>query len=333
MEIKKNKIGEVLQAPRKAYDVSGSIEPQAFELVGTDSKNMESIARPSISFGKDAFNRIKRSKVAVVCLILLMLLILGSIFVPMFSTFDHAAQNVAFANEPMMSKDPVSGNIHLFGTDALGRDIFVRAWGGARVSLTVAIVVALIDCLVGVIYGGISGYFGGMVDNVMMRIVEVISGIPYLIIVILLMAVLPRGIGTIIVAYSLTGWTGMARLVRGQVVSLGEQEFVIAAKSMGARPSRIIRLHLVPNILSVIIVNITLDIPAVIFTEAFLSMLGLGIAPPNSSLGIMANDGIQVFQTYPSQLVIPALFICITMLSFNLLGDQLRDAFDPKLRR
>lgn len=329
----KNKVTEILQTPRRAYDVSGTIEPKAFEKIGTDSRSMESIARPSISFGKDAFNRIKKSKVAVVCLILLVLLILGAIFVPIFSPFDFASQNVAFINQPMFSKDPVTGGIHLFGTDALGRDIFVRAWSGARVSLTVAIVVALIDCFVGVIYGGISGYFGGMVDNVMMRIVEVISGIPYLIIVILLMAVLPRGIGTIIVAYSLTGWTGMARLVRGQVVSLGEQEFVIAAKSMGARPSRIIRLHLVPNILSVIIVNITLDIPSVIFTEAFLSLLGLGIAPPNSSLGIMANDGIQVFQTYPSQLVIPALFICITMLSFNLLGDQLRDAFDPKLRR
>lgn len=331
--MKMNKVTEILQAPRRVYDVSGTIDPEAFEKIGADSKSMETIARPSISFGKDAFNRIRRSKVAVVCLILLVILILGAIFVPIFSPFDFASQNVAFINQPMFSKDPVTGGIHLFGTDALGRDIFVRVWSGARVSLTVAIVVALIDCLVGVIYGGISGYFGGMVDNVMMRIVEVISGIPYLIIVILLMAVLPRGIGTIIVAYSLTGWTGMARLVRGQVVSLGEQEFVIAAKSMGARPSRIIRLHLVPNILSVIIVNITLDIPSVIFTEAFLSMLGLGIAPPNSSLGIMANDGIQVFQTYPSQLVIPALFICITMLSFNLLGDQLRDAFDPKLRR
>ena len=330
--MKKN-VKEILQSPRRAYDVSGTIEPEAFEKIGTDSENMESIARPSISFGKDAFNRIKKSKVAVVCLILLLLLILGAIFAPMFSSFDYSTQNVAFMNQPMMSKDPYTGKAHLFGTDALGRDIFVRAWSGARVSLTVAIVVALIDCLVGVIYGGISGYFGGIVDNIMMRVVEVISGIPYLIIVILLMTVLPRGIGTIIVAYSLTGWTGMARLVRGQVVSLGEQEFVVAAKSMGAKPSRIIRLHLVPNILSVIIVNITLDIPSVIFTEAFLSMLGLGISPPKSSLGIMANDGIQIFQTYPSQLVIPAVFICITMLSFNLLGDQLRDAFDPKLRR
>ena len=145
----------------------------------------------------------------------------------MISPFDYSSQNVAFANQPMMSEDPVTGQMHIFGTDALGRDVFVRAWMGARVSLTVAIVVALIDCFIGVIYGGISGYFGGAIDNVMMRIVEIISGIPYLIIVILLMTVLPRGIGTIIVAYSLTGWTGMARLVRGQVVSLENRRILL----------------------------------------------------------------------------------------------------------
>lgn len=331
--MKKKAVQANTSSQLQAYDVSGKITAEAFEKVGSDSKNMESIVRPSISFGKDAFNRIRKSKVAVVCMILLGLLVIGAIFAPILSPFDYAAQNVAYSNQPMGFVDPVSGATHLFGTDALGRDIFVRVWYGARVSLTVAVVVALIDCLVGVVYGGISGYFGGIVDNIMMRIVEVISGIPYLMIVILLLTVLDRGIGTIIIAYSLTGWTGMARLVRGQVVSLSEQEFVIAAKSMGANPSRIISLHLVPNILSVIIVNITLDIPNVIFVEAFLSMLGLGIAPPQSSWGIMANDGIQVFQSYPSQLVIPALFICVTMLSFNLLGDQLRDAFDPKLRR
>lgn len=332
--LRKKEIKSTVEAQQgKQYGIHDSISADEFQVIGTDTKNMESIVRPSISFGRDAFNRIKKSKVAVLCIFILAVLVLGAIFVPMFSQFNYSDQNVAYANQPMFFKDPVTGGTHLFGTDELGRDIFVRIWYGARVSLTVAVAVALIDCFVGVIYGGISGYFGGKVDNVMMRIVEIISGIPYLIIVILLMTVLDRGIGTIIIAYSLTGWTGMARLVRGQIVSLSQQEFVIAAKSMGAKPSRIIGLHLVPNVLSVIIVNITLDIPNVIFTEAFLSMLGLGIAPPQSSWGIMANSGIQVFQNYPSQLVIPALFICITMLSFNLLGDQLRDAFDPKLRR
>lgn len=315
------------------YDVSRAIPADAFQVLGSDAEKMEAIKRPSISFMGDAWNRIRKSKVAVVCMTILAIIVLGAIFLPLVIPFDYAQQNVAFQNQPMMTPDSVTGQMHIFGTDALGRDVFARIWYGARVSLLVAVAVALIDCLVGVIYGGISGYFGGMVDNVMMRILEIISGIPYMIIVILLMTVMDRGIGTIIVAYSLTGWTGMARLVRGQVVGLKEQEFVIAAQCMGAGAARIIGKHLVPNVLSVIIVNITLDIPNVIFTEAFLSMLGLGIAPPKASWGIIANDAIKVFQMYPTQLVIVALFICVTMLSFNLLGDQLRDAFDPKLRR
>ena len=167
----------------------------------------------------------------------------------------------------------------------------------------------------------------------MMRIVEVINGIPYMIVVILLMMILKPGMGAIIIAYSLVGWTGMARLVRGQIVGLKEQEFVIAAKAMGAKPSRIITKHLLPNILSVVIVNITLAIPGVIFSEAFLSFIGLGVPIPMSSWGTLANDAILVFRTYPMQLFLPSICICLTMLGFNLLGDALRDAFDPKLRR
>lgn len=315
-----------------AYDADSHIDVSEFETIGADAQSMESIVRPSISFWKDAMGRIRRSGVAMVCLVLLALLILGAIFGPILSPFTINEQNVQFIHQPPFSIDPVNGQMHIFGTDSLGRDIFARVWYGARISLTIAAAVALIDCVVGVIYGGISGYFGGSVDNVMMRILEVISGIPYLIIVMLLMVILDRGMGTIIIAYSITGWTGMARLVRGQVVALKGQEFLIAAQAMGAKPSRIIMRHLVPNILSVIIVNVTLDIPAIIFTEAFLSMLGLGIAPPESSWGILANEGIQTFQMYPTELLFPAVFICITMLSFNLLGDQLRDAFDPKLR-
>lgn len=315
------------------YSADSPIDASEFETVGTDTGKMEAIVRPSISFWKDVLRRIRRSKVAMVCSILLGLLILGAIFCPIFSPFTISEQNVTFIHKPPFSVNPETGYVHIFGTDVLGRDIFVRIWYGARISLVVAAAVALIDCIIGVIYGGISGYFGGRVDNVMMRVLEVISGIPYLIIVMLLMVVLDRGLGTIIIAYSITGWTGMARLVRGQVVALKGQEFLIAAKTMGAKPSRIIARHLIPNILSVIIVNITLDIPSIIFTEALLSMLGLGIAPPESSWGIMANEGIRYFQQFPSELIIPAIFICITMLSFNLLGDQLRDAFDPKLRR
>ncbi len=266
-------------------------------------------------------------------MIFLVALILGAVFIPIFCPFNYAQQNVAYANQLPMWVDNITHNAHIFGTDTLGRDIWVRVWMGARVSLTVAFAVTLIDCLIGCIYGGISGYFGGGIDNVMMRILEIIGGIPYLIIVMLLLVVLPRGLMTIIIAYSITGWTGMARLVRGQVLGIRKQEFMIAAESMGAKPSWIIARHIIPNLVSIIVVNVTLDIPNVIFTEAFLSMLGLGISPPQSSWGILAYDGISVFQVYPTQLLFPALFICLTMLAFNLLGDQMRDAFDPKLRR
>ncbi len=316
-----------------SYSAKSHIDSSEFQWIGPDEKAMEAIARPTINFWKDAMGRLFKSKVAILCFVILAVLIVGAIFIPIFSPFDFSRQNVAFANQPPMWVDNVTHQVHLFGTDDLGRDTWVRIWMGARVSLTVAIAVTLIDCLVGTIYGGISGYLGGGVDNVMMRIIEVVGGVPYLIVVMLLMVVLPRGLTTIIIAYSLTGWTGMARLVRGQVLGLRSEEFIVAAESMGSRPSRVIAKHLAPNLLGIIVVNVTLDIPNVIFTEAFLSMLGLGIAPPQASWGTLCNDGILVFQMYPMQLVYPAVFISVTMLAFNLLGDQLRDALDPKLRR
>lgn len=264
------------------------------------------------------------------CIIILLLIGLGAVCIPLLSPFDFATQNVAFANRPPMSMNPVSGNLHFLGTDALGRDVFVRLWYGARISLLIAVAVAAIDCCIGVVYGGISGYLGGAVDQVMMRLVEIISGIPYLVVVLLLMAVLPRGLTTIIIAYSITGWTGMARIVRGQVLSLCRREFILAEKIMGASPWVIVLRHLMPNVMSILIVSITLDIPNIIFTEAFLSLLGLGISPPMPSLGIMANQGIQVFQSFPGQLLYPTLLILLISLSFNFLGDRLRDTFDPQ---
>lgn len=266
-------------------------------------------------------------------IILLLLIVFGAIFFPVFSPFDYAAQNVAHANLAPLSADPVSGHLHILGTDGLGRDLFVRLWFGARISLIIALAVVSIDCIIGAIYGGISGYFGGMVDQILMRIVEVISGIPYLIIVLLLVAVLPKGLITIIIAYSITGWTGMARIVRGQVLSLCNREFILAEKAMGSSPWHIIMRHLLPNTSSVIIVSLTLDIPNVIFTEAFLSLIGLGIEPPLPSLGIMCSQGIQVFQSYPEQLLYPTLLIVLISLSFNFLGDRLQDVINPQARR
>lgn len=287
----------------------------------------------SNSFGRETVVLLLHNKTAVISAAVLFLLLAGAVVFPLISPFTYFEQNVAFANKPFFSVSPEGGQIHWFGTDHLGRDIFVRIWYGARISLTVAGIAAVIDTIVGVLYGSISGYKGGAVDNVMMRILEVVGGIPYLVIVMLLMAVLPQGIGTLILAYSLVGWTGMARLIRGQVQSLCSREYMVAARIMGAGLGRIVFRHLIPNMLGVIIVNMTLDIPGIIFTEAFLSMLGMGVPAPYPSLGVMANEGVAVFQTYPVRLIVPALFICLTMLSFNLLGDRLQDLLDPKLRR
>ena len=308
------------------------LPPEAFTPVGPEPGAAERLGRPALGFWRETGGFLLRDPVSVCCAALLLFMVLGAVFIPMLSPLDYAYQNTIFANKPPMSTDSY-GVLHLLGTDNLGRDVFIRLWYGLRISLSVAAAAALIDCAVGVLYGGLAGYLGGMADNVMMRVVEIVSGIPYMIVVLLLMAVLPRGAGTLILAYTLVGWTGTALLVRGQVVSLRQREFMTAARVMGAGAGRSVLRHLLPNLMGVILVNLTLDIPGVLFTEAFLSMLGLGIPPPYPSLGVMASDGIAAFRSYPTQLAAPALAICLAMLSFNLLGDRLQDAQDPKMRR
>ena len=314
------------------------IAKERFEYIGENAREREAISRPSLTFMQDAMRRLVKNKVALVCAVVLVLMIIASVVAPMISPFDFREQHYGHTNAAIMTvcdqQDSAGyGHIHIFGTDTLGRDMFSRVWMGGRVSLTIAIVSAIIDFFLGVLYGGISGYFGGTTDIIMMRILEIINGIPYLIIVILLMMILTPGMGTIIVAYSLVGWIPMARLVRGQVVALKEQEFISAAEALGAKPSRIIIKHLLPNTLSVVIVRITLSIPSAIFSEAYLSYVGLGVPLPMCSWGSLAQAGIENFRVYPSQLMIPAICISLTMLAFNMLGDGLRDAFDPKLRR
>ncbi len=309
------------------------IEKVRFEWVGPNAAESEGITRPSTSYWKDAMKRLFKNKVAVFCLFFIVLLCILAVMIPILSPYTISEQHLLHTNVGIGFKDQTDGHYHLFGTDTLGRDIFTRIWGGARTSLLISFTAVFINVIVGIIYGGISGYVGGMVDNILMRIIEIINGIPYLIIVILLMMVLPSGVMTMVIAYAAVGWTGMARLVRGQIMTLKQQDYVTAAKVMGADANRIIFKHLIPNTLSVIIVNVTLAVPNAIFTEAFLSFIGLGVPVPHASWGTLANDGVRVFQMYPSQLIIPALFISVTMLSFNLLGDGLRDAFDPKLRR
>lgn len=298
----------------------------SFVRVGKNLENASRISRPTTTYFKDAWRRLRGNKIAMVSLVLLILMVLAAIVLPMISPYTLSSQDTT-----MVNKGPM-GN-HFFGTDSLGRDVFVRCWVGARVSLFIAFVAAMVNLLIGVVYGGISGYFGGRVDMVMMRVVEIFYSVPDLLWVILLMVVMGPGLHTIIIAISITGWGSMARVVRGQILSLKQSEYVLASRTLGAGAGRIISKHLIPNTLGPIIIELTFSIPGAIFTEAMLSYLGLGVPVPLASWGTLANEGARVLQLFPYQLLFPALLISLTMLGFNLLGDGLRDALDPKLRR
>jgi len=287
----------------------------------------ERVVRPSQSYWQDSWRRLRKNKLAMAGLVFLIFLIFMAIFGPIISPHSYNETVLSNQNQPPSAE-------HWFGTDELGRDVFARTWEGARISLFVGFMAALIDLIVGAIYGGIAGYRGGKTDAVMMRIVEVLYGLPYLLIVIMLMVILGPGLWTIIIALTVTGWLGMARIVRGQVLQIKNYEFVLASKTFGANTSRIIRKNLLPNTMGVIIVQMTLSVPSAIFAEAFLSFLGLGIEPPLASWGSMANAALPVILSGDWwRLFFPAFFISLTMFSFNVLGDGLQDALDPKLRR
>ena len=222
---------------------------------------------------------------------------------------------------------------YVLGTDSLGRDILTRLMYGTRVSLMVAFVAAVVNMIIGILFGGISGYAGGMVDTIMMRIVDIISTIPLTLYVILIMVVLGTGFKSIIIALGTVYWVDMARVVRGQVLSLKQQEFVMAAKTIGSSTKTILMQHLIPNAMGSILVTVTMLIPSAIFMEAFLSYLGIGLRPPLASLGTMCNDATENLRSCPHQMFIPALVICLIMFAFNFVGDGLRDALDPKLKK
>lgn len=297
-----------------------------FRHVGVDKEVAEQISAPSVSYLSDTWRRFKSNKLAIAGMIVLLIMVLLSLFGPMMLGYDYTVSDLTVPNQPPSAE-------HWLGTDTLGRDLWTRNWVGGRISLAIGVVAAVLQVVVGVIIGAFSGYIGGKTDMIIMRIVDILSAIPYLVWVILLMMVTGSGIVPMILALTLTGWLGMARMVRGQVFQLKNEDYVLAAKSLGVGVWGIITRHIIPNTIGVIMVSLTFAIPGAIFSEAFLSFIGIGISSPLTSWGQLISMGMKVMQLYPYQLIWPCVFISVTMLSLQLIGDGLRDALDPKLRR
>lgn len=280
----------------------------------------------TLGYWQDAWLRLKKNKMATLGLIIIVAFILIAVLGPIFSSHTYDEQDLMMTNQSPSLE-------HWFGTDNLGRDIFIRVLYGARISLSIGIVASLINLFIGVIYGGLSGFLGGKIDRLMMNIVDVLYSVPTLLYVILLMVVLKPGLINIFIALGIGYWLQMARIVRGQILSMKQQEFILAARTIGASQTRILLHHLIPNAMGAIVVTMTLAIPDAIFTEAFLSFIGLGVSAPMASWGVLASEGVNNLRAYPFQLFFPAAAISITMLAFNFLGDGLRDVLDPKMRR
>jgi oligopeptide transport system permease protein len=280
----------------------------------------------TVAFWSDVWRRFRHNVPGMTGVIIIVVFVIMALIGPSLapSSYDKVDLNQTYQ---------APGPAHWFGTDALGRDIWARIWIGARVSLFIGVVSALSQMVIGVIIGAVSGIYGGAVDMIIMRAVDILIAVPFLIWVSLFMLVLKPGIESIIFAFSLTEWKGMARLVRGEVLRLKETEFVVASKGMGASMPRLILKHIFPNVLPVVIVSVTFQVTSAIFGEAFLSYIGLGIQPPLTSWGLLISSGINEMRSYPYMLFIPAVFISLTMLSLQLIGDALRDATDPKLRQ
>ena len=353
-----------IPAPEK-NKLSLQLDPKVFEKATDEEKRQQDVMAKSTTFFRDGMKKLFRNPLAVISMFILVIVICVMIFAPMIVPYgysdiisvnghrDKTAANLApfqysQAEQEYMKENDVSLFPHIMGTDELCRDYFIRVVYGTRVSFLVGVFAALMVLVIGSIYGSISGYAGGRVDLVMMRIVDIIYSLPDLLIIILLSVVFKETmdfskvpligkLGTNMVAmfivFGLLYWVGMARLVRGEILTIKENEYVLAAKSMGASSGSIIRKHILPNCLSVIIITTAQEIPSAIFTESYLSFLGLGVALPMPSLGSLANTARSGMQSYPWKLIFPAAMIVLIVLAFNLIGDALRDAFDPKLRK
>lgn len=330
-------------------------------LPATDAEKQSLVQmRPSISFWKDAMRRLRKNKVAMISLTFVLIIMFFSFIVPNFYPYKYADQMQGSEYlKPMTYSQQELSRIeagekvfpHILGTDNLGRDYAVRVMVGSRISLLVGLIASAIILLIGSVYGSVSGLFGGWVDLIMMRVVDIIYTVPDILLIVLIsfaikepMAILAAKPGfqwiqiigvnliSIFLVFALLYWVGMARIVRSQVLTLKQSEFITAARALGASNGRIIRKHLLTNCIGTLIVTTTLQIPSSIFTESFLSFLGLGVAIPLPSLGSLASDAINGINTFPYLLLSPAILISLIILSFNLFGDGLRDAFDPKMR-
>ena len=349
------------QMPKKS-PLSFQVDLKKFEKATDEEKRQQDVMSESVSFFKDGMRKLMKNPLAVGSIIVLIVIIAMILIVPHVVPYkysqiitvngsrDKAAGNMApfTYSEKELAYMAEGGEVfpHIMGTDSMGRDYFIRVIYGTRVSLTVGLFAAVIVLLIGVVYGSISGYFGGKVDMVMMRIVDIIYSLPDMLMVVLLSVVLRevinvdafpalQKIGTnmisMFIVFGLLYWVSMARLIRGQILSIKNNEYVLAARCIGTKNARILRRHILPNCLSVIIITTALQVPSAIFTESYLSFLGLGVSAPLTSLGSLANDARAGMQSYPLRLVIPAIAICLIVLALNLLGDGLRDAFDSKL--
>lgn len=355
---------EKREFPKKQL-LSLQLDLSKFEKASEDEKAQAVVMRESTTFFKDGMRKLRRNPLAMGSLVVLVLIILLILLAPKFVPYsydqmitvdgkrDKTAKNLApftySKNEQAAIEKGENIFPHIFGTDELCRDYFMRVIYGTRVSLVVGLFASLIVLVIGLLYGSISGYMGGKVDIVMMRIVDIIYSLPDTLMVILLSVILSTVLqnslqGTIFqklgvnmislfIVFGLLYWVGMARLVRGQILTIKNNEYILAAKALGSGSARIILKHILPNCMSVIFISTALQVPSAIFTESYLSFIGLGVQAPMPSLGSLANAARGGLSSYPYKLVFPAVMICLIVLSCNLLGDGLRDAFDPKLRR
>ncbi len=299
--------------------------PEMFTPLPAEEKAHAEVMRPSRTYWQDVRARLMRDPLAVFGLVVIVVILAAAVFGPMVSPYEYDAQDFMVSDEPPSMS-------HWFGTDMFGRDLLVRVLYGARISLAVGFLASFISLFIGVIYGGISGFAGGKTDNVMMSIVDVIYSVPVMIYVILLMVVVGPGLKSIFITLGISYWAPMARIVRAEVMRLKNEEFILAARVIGASPRRILLRHLIPNAMGSVLVTLTFSIPGAIFTESFLSFVGLGVSAPMASWGVLCSDAVGALSVYPWQLFFPAGAISITILAFNFLGDGLRDALDPKLR-